>query len=60
MPTHYVGDEITRRALDTYIKLSRARKTVATLSSRMIEEMGVDRHMEEILRVQDQGRMTDR
>jgi hypothetical protein len=29
------------------------------LSSRMIEEMGVDRHMEEILRVADQNEMTD-
>lgn len=29
------------------------------LSSRMIEEMGIDRYMEEILRVEDQNRMTD-
>jgi len=29
------------------------------LASRMIEEMGVDRHMEEVLRVVDQRRMTD-
>ena len=29
------------------------------LASRMIEEMGVDRHMEEILRVADQKEMTD-
>ncbi len=29
------------------------------LSSRMIEEMGVDRHMEEVLRVADQNEMTD-
>jgi len=29
------------------------------LSSRMIEEMGVDRHMEEVLRVVDQEQMTD-
>ncbi|UCD88146.1 MAG: SidJ-related pseudokinase [Desulfobacterales bacterium] len=29
------------------------------LSSRMIEEMGVDRHMEEILRVVDQEQMSD-
>ncbi|MEW6327381.1 MAG: SidJ-related pseudokinase [Thermodesulfobacteriota bacterium] len=29
------------------------------LSSRMIEEMGVDRHMEEILRIADQKQMTD-
>jgi hypothetical protein len=30
-----------------------------TLVDRMIEEMGVDRHMEEILRIPDQERMTD-
>lgn len=30
------------------------------LSARMIEEMGVDRHMEEVLRVPDQKRLTDR
>jgi hypothetical protein len=30
-----------------------------TLSSRMIDEMGVDRHMEEILRVADQKEMTE-
>ncbi len=30
------------------------------LSSRMIEEMGVDRHMEEILRTPDQNDMTDK
>lgn len=29
------------------------------LASRMIEEMGVDRHMEEILRIADQKEMTD-
>jgi hypothetical protein len=29
------------------------------LSSRMIEEMGVDRHMEEVLRVADQRQMSD-
>ena len=29
------------------------------LVSRMVEEMGVDRHMEEILRVEDQKVMTD-
>jgi hypothetical protein len=29
------------------------------LSSRMIEEMGVDRHMEEVLRVVDQKQMSD-
>lgn len=31
-----------------------------TLTLRMIDEMGVDRHMEEILRVADQEAMTDR
>jgi hypothetical protein len=30
-----------------------------TLTARMIEEMGVDRHMEEVLRAHDQERMTD-
>jgi len=30
------------------------------LTVRMIEEMGVDRHMEEILRVADQNEMTDK
>jgi len=30
------------------------------LSSRMIDEMGVDRHMEEVLRVADQKQMTDK
>ncbi len=29
------------------------------ISARMVEEMGVDRHMEEFLRVHDQERMTD-
>ncbi len=29
------------------------------LTSRMIEEMGVDRHMEEVLRIEDQRQMTD-
>lgn len=32
---------------------------VEKLASRMIDEMGVDRHMEEILRVADQNQMTD-
>jgi hypothetical protein len=31
----------------------------SALVARMIEEMGVDRHMEEVLRVHDQERMTD-
>jgi MarR family 2-MHQ and catechol resistance regulon transcriptional repressor len=41
VPTHYAGDEVTRRALDTYIKLSRARKTVGSLSARMLAEYGL-------------------
>ena len=32
---------------------------VKTLASRMIDEMGVDRYMEEILRIQEQHTMTD-
>jgi len=32
---------------------------VSGLADRMIDEMGVDRHMEELLRVADQERMTD-
>ena len=32
---------------------------VAGLADRMMDEMGVDRHMEELLRVTDQERMTD-
>lgn len=38
MPTHYTGDERIRRALDAYIKLSRARKTMGTLTSRLLAE----------------------
>ena len=41
MPTHYQGDETTRRALDTYIKLSRARKTVASLTGRLLADYGL-------------------
>ena len=33
---------------------------VQNLAQRIIEEMGVDRHMEEILRIVDQNRMTAR
>ena len=32
---------------------------LSTLANRMVEEMGVDRHMEEVLRTPDQARMTD-
>jgi hypothetical protein len=32
---------------------------LSTLADRMVEEMGVDRHMEEVLRLPDQERMTD-
>ena len=38
MPTHYTGDENIRRALDAYIKLSRARKTLGILTSRILTE----------------------
>lgn len=41
MPTHYTGDETTRRALDAYIKLSRARKTMGYLTSRLLAEYGL-------------------
>ncbi len=41
MPTHYTGDEATRRALDAYIKLSRARKMMGTLTSRLLAEYGL-------------------
>jgi len=41
VPTHYQGDETTRRALDTYIKLSRARKTVASLTGRLLADYGL-------------------
>jgi MarR family 2-MHQ and catechol resistance regulon transcriptional repressor len=38
VPTHYTGDERIRRALDAYIKLSRARKTIGMLTSRLLAE----------------------
>ena len=41
MPTHYTGDEATRRALDAYIKLSRARKMMGSLTSRLLAEYGL-------------------
>lgn len=41
MPTHYTGDEATRRALDAFIKLSRARKTLSYRTSRLLAEYGL-------------------
>jgi MarR family 2-MHQ and catechol resistance regulon transcriptional repressor len=41
MPTHYTGDERTRRALDAYIKLSRARKMMGMQTSRLMAEYGL-------------------
>jgi MarR family 2-MHQ and catechol resistance regulon transcriptional repressor len=41
MPTHYVGDEATRRALDTFIKLSRARKVIGDRTNRLLAEYGL-------------------
>jgi len=41
VPTHYTGDEDIRRALDAYIKLSRARKTMGDLTSRLLSENGL-------------------
>ena len=41
MPTHYTGDDTTRRALDAYIKLSRARKMMGNLTSRLLAEYGL-------------------
>ena len=38
MPTHYVGDEATRRALDAFIKISRARKTLSFRTGRLLAE----------------------
>ena len=38
----------------------RAPFEAADLAGRMVEEMGVDRHMDELLRVDDQTAMTDR
>ncbi len=41
MPTHYPGDEATRRALDAFIKLSRARKTLSYRTNRLLAEYGL-------------------
>ena len=41
MPTHYTGDEAIRRALDAYIKLSRARKVMGDRTSRLLAEYGL-------------------
>jgi MarR family 2-MHQ and catechol resistance regulon transcriptional repressor len=41
VPTHYTGDEATRRALDTFIKLSRARKMLSQRTSRLLAEYGL-------------------
>ena len=41
MPTHYTGDETIRRALDAYIKLSRARKVMGDRTSRLLAEYGL-------------------
>lgn len=41
MPTHYSGDETIRRALDAYIKLSRARKVMGNKTSQLLAEYGL-------------------
>ena len=41
MPTHFKGDESIRRALDTYIKFSRARKMMSDQTSRLLAEYGL-------------------
>ncbi len=41
MPTHYTGDEAARRALDTFIKLSRARKMLSQRTGRLLAEYGL-------------------
>lgn len=41
MPTHYTGDETTRRALDAFIKLSRARKVMSLETSPLLAEYGL-------------------
>jgi len=38
MPTHYVGDEATQQALDTFIKLSRARKVIGDRTNRLLAD----------------------
>ena len=41
MPTHYTGDEATRRALDAFIKISRARKVLSARTSKLLAEYGL-------------------
>jgi hypothetical protein len=41
MPTHYTGDETTRRALGAYLKLSRARKAPARRTGQLLAESGL-------------------
>lgn len=41
MPTHYSGDRATRRALDAYIKLSRARKVMGYRTSQLLADYGL-------------------
>ena len=41
MPTHYTGDETTRRALDAFIKISRARKVLSIQTSQLLAEYGL-------------------
>jgi MarR family 2-MHQ and catechol resistance regulon transcriptional repressor len=41
VPTHYSGDQATRRALDTYIKLSRARKVMGYRTGQLLAEYGL-------------------
>lgn len=41
MPTHFSGDDTTRRALDAYIKLSRARKVMGNRTNQLLAEFGL-------------------
>lgn len=41
MPTHFNGDEVTRRALDAFIKISRARKTLSQRTGKLLAEYGL-------------------
>ncbi len=41
MPTHYAGDETTRRALDAFIKHSRARKMLSQRTGSLLAEYGL-------------------
>ena len=41
MPTHYSGDAATRRALDSFIKLSRARKVMSYRTGQLLAEYGL-------------------